>query len=92
MENLRYDRKALYRGSVDKLRTGTYVVSYINRAACRGCALRERCTKKTYRSLKRFENESTMERMANRLAAKLGVMARQTSPTHALHMCGINRP
>lgn len=69
--------KPLYRGSVDKSRTGTYVVSYVNRAACRGCALRERCTKKTYRSLKRFENESTMERMANRLAAKPGVMDRR---------------
>lgn len=73
----------LYRGSVGKSRTGTYVVSYVNRAACRGCALRERCTKKTYRSLKRFENESTMERMAERLAARPGVMAcRRESVEH----------
>ena len=69
--------KPLYRGSVDKSHTGTYVVSYVNRAACRVCTLRERCTKKTYRSLKRFENESTMERMADRLAARPGMMARR---------------
>ena len=67
-----------YRARVDnKSRTGTYLVSYVNRAACRGCALRERCTKKTYRSLKRFENESTMERMAERLAARPEVMHRR---------------
>ena len=66
-----------YRARVDKLRTGTYLVSYVNRAACGGCALRERCTKKTYRSLKRFENESTMERMADRLAARPEVMDRR---------------
>ena len=64
----------LYRASVGKSRTGTYLVSYVNRAACRGCGLRERCAKKTYRSLKRFENESTMERMADRLAARPEVM------------------
>ena len=66
-----------YRARVDKSRTGTYVVSYVNRAACRGCVLRERCTKNTYRSLKRFENESAMERMADRLAARPEVMDRR---------------
>ena len=67
----------LYRASVGKSRAGTYLVSYVNRTACRGCGLRERCTKKTYRSLKRFENESTMERMADRLAARPEVMDRR---------------
>ena len=67
----------LYRGSVGKSRTGTYLVSYVNRAACRGCGLRERCTKNTYRRLTRFENESMMERMADRLAAKPEVMDRR---------------
>ena len=67
----------LYRGSVGKSRTGTYVVSYGNRAACRGCALRQRCTKNTYRGIKRFENESAMERMADRLAARPEVMDRR---------------
>ena len=67
----------LYRGSVGKSRTGTYLVSYANRAACRGCGLRERCTKNTYRRITRFENEATMERMANRLAARPEVMDRR---------------
>ena len=66
-----------YRARVSKSRTGTYLVSYVNRAACRCCVLRERCTKKTYRSLKRFENESAMERMADRLAARPEVMDRR---------------
>ena len=67
----------LYRRSVGQSRTGTYLVSYANRAACRGCGLRERCTKNTYRSITRFENEATMERMANRLAARPEVMDRR---------------
>ena len=67
----------LYRRSVGKSRTGTYLVSYANRAACRGCGLRERCTKNTYRRITRFENEATMERMANRLAARPDVMDRR---------------
>ena len=67
----------LYRRSVGKSRTGTYLVSYANRAACRGCGLRERCTKNTYRRITRFENEATMERMANRLAARPEVMDRR---------------
>ena len=60
-----------------KSRAGTVVVSYINRSACRGCALRERCTKGLSRSIVRFANESTMERMAGRLAARPEVMARR---------------
>ena len=67
----------LYRRSVGKSRGGTYVVSYINRAACRGCGLRERCTKNPFRSITRFANESTMERMAERLVARAEVMARR---------------
>ena len=67
----------LYRRSVGKSRTGTYLVSYANRAPCRGCGLGERCTKNTYRRITRFENEATMERMANRLAARPEVMDRR---------------
>ena len=72
-----------HRESVNKSRTGTYLVDYANPAACRGCALRERCTKRTYRRLKRFENESIMERMADRLAARPEVMeCRRKSVEH----------
>lgn len=66
-----------YRASVDKSRKGTFFVGFLNRAACKGCVLRERCTKKTFRVLKRYENESTMERMADRLAARPELMARR---------------
>ena len=66
-----------YRGSVAKSRAGTYVINYVNRAACRGCGVRERCTKNPFRSIMRFENESTMERMAERLAARPEVMGRR---------------
>ena len=72
-----------HRTRVDKSRTDTYFVDYANPAACRGCGLRERCTKRTYRRLKRFENESTLERMAVRLAARPEVMdRRQESVEH----------
>lgn len=66
-----------YRTGVGKSRAGTYVINYVNRAACRGCGLRERCTRKTCRSIMRLENESTMERMAERLAARPEVMVRR---------------
>ena len=72
-----------HRESVGKRRTGTYLVDYANPTACRGCGLRERCTKRSYRRLKRFENESTMERMADRLAVRPEVMdSRRKSVEH----------
>ena len=68
---------------VDKSRTDTHVVNYPNPAACRGWALRERCSKATYRRLRRFERESRLERMAERLAARPEVMeCRRTSAEH----------
>ena len=74
---------ARFRTGVDKSRTDTYLVDYANPAACRGCGLRKRCTKGTYRRLRRFENESSLERMAERLAARPEVMERRrTSVEH----------
>ena len=58
----------LYRYSLCKTRPGTRVVSYVNRAACLSCHLRDRCTKRTNRHIIRYENEAMMERMAERLA------------------------
>ena len=43
---------------------------YVNRAACRGCPLRQRCTDNTHRRISRYENEAVMDRMASRLAAR----------------------
>ena len=39
---------SLYRESAGKTRDGTWVISYVNRAACRSCDLRDACTMGTY--------------------------------------------
>ncbi len=67
----------LYRNTAGKARGGTWVVTYLNRAACRACALRNRCTKKAYRSIVRYENEAVLERMADRLAIRPEVLDRR---------------
>ena len=67
----------LYRTSVDKTRAATSVISYVNRAACRCCGVRDRCTKSTYRRVDPHENEATMDRMANRLADRPEVVDRR---------------
>ena len=41
------------------------------------CAVRDRCTKNTYRCITRYENEATMDRMADRLAARPEVIDRR---------------
>ena len=66
-----------YRETAGKTRSETILVHYINRAACRSCAVRDRCTKNTYRRITRYENEATMDRMADRLAARPEVMDRR---------------
>ena len=67
----------LYLRSVSKSPPGTYLLAYTNIAACIGCGLRQRCAKNLYRSIMRFENESMMEGMADRLAARPEVMDRR---------------
>ena len=66
-----------YRVSASKTRPETMTISYINRAACRSCELRDKCTSATYRRVVRYENEATMDRMAERLAARPEVMDRR---------------
>lgn len=48
-------------------------IDYCNRAACRACDLRPRCTK-TFRRVSRLENEAVLDRMAERLAARPELM------------------
>ena len=72
-----YRLKPLYRTSVHKTRTETCIVSYGNRSACRGCPLRARCTKRTFREIQRYENEAVLEQMAERVAARPGLMDRR---------------
>ena len=48
-------------------------IDYCNRAACRACDLRPRCTK-TFRRVSRLENEAVLDRMAERLVARPELM------------------
>ncbi len=52
----------------------TFVTVYANRAACKDCGLKSRCTKSTFRKVTRYENEAILERMAARLAARAGLI------------------
>ena len=45
-------------------------VIYCNRAACRGCALKARCTGGRYRQIRRWEDEAVLDRMEARLNAR----------------------
>ena len=64
----------LYRDTAGKARGETSTISYLNRAACRACALRNRCTKNTHRRIARYENEAVLERMADRLVVRPDVL------------------
>jgi transposase len=52
-------------------------VDYCNRAACKGCTLKPRCTANTYRRVFRLENEAVLDRMAARLASRPGILNRR---------------
>lgn len=51
-------------------------VMYCDRKVCKSCALRPRCTAKSYRSITRLENEAILDRMATRLAARPDILDR----------------
>ena len=44
--------------------------SYANRAACKECQLKSKCTKSAFRRVLRYVDEAILERMAERLAAR----------------------
>ncbi|WEO74996.1 transposase [Agrobacterium vitis] len=50
---------------------------YCNRDACKGCALKPRCTNNPYRRVSRLENEAVLDRMAARLTARPNVLDRR---------------
>ena len=56
------------------LMRGLKKINYANRAACRDCPLRPRCTKNQFRSVSRLENEAVLDRMAARLALRPGIL------------------
>jgi hypothetical protein len=56
---------------------GLKKINYANRAACRGCALRARCTGNQFRSVSRMENEAVLDRMQARLAEHPEILDRR---------------
>ncbi|MCP5075519.1 MAG: IS1182 family transposase [Rhodobacteraceae bacterium] len=46
------------------------LIDYYNRAACKACTLKARCTNSGFRHITRYENEAVLERMAERLAIR----------------------
>ncbi len=59
------------------------LASYANRAACKDCALKSRCTKSAFRRITRYADEVILERMAARLAARPKLLdARRESVEH----------
>lgn len=66
-----------------KLREGAKATDYYNPSACKVCALKARCTDKSFRLVMRYENEEVLERTAARLAARPEVMdIRRNSVEH----------
>ena len=55
----------------------TTLMHYANRGACRGCALKVQCTSNSYRSIGRYADEAVLDRMAERLADRPGVLHRR---------------
>jgi hypothetical protein len=49
-------------------------IEYCDRAACKGCALKPRCTGNLYRRVSRLENEAVLDRMAARLDARREIL------------------
>jgi transposase len=65
------------------LQRGLKKINYANRAACRDCPLRSRCTGNLFRSVSRLENEAVLDRMAARLAKRPGILdQRRASVEH----------
>ena len=64
-------------------RRDLFFVSYANRAACKECHLKSKCTKSAFRRVLRYVDEAILERMAERLAARPGLLhARRESVEH----------
>ena len=52
-------------------------IEYCDRAACKTCALKPRCTGNPYRRVSRLENEAVLDRMADRLDARPEILDRR---------------
>ncbi len=61
----------------------TSLIDYCNRAACKSCAIKTRCTGSSFRQITRYENEAVLERMAVRVKANPEIMnERRNSVEH----------
>src|SRR5271156_1307522 len=56
---------------------GLKKINYVNKLACRDCAVRSLCTGNTFRTVSRLENEAVLERMQARLAKRPEVLDRR---------------
>ena len=64
-------------------RRDLFFASYANRAACKECQLKSKCTKSAFRRVLRYVDEAILERMAERLAARPELLdARRESVEH----------
>ena len=55
----------------------TTLKHYANRGACRDCALKAQCTTNSYRRIGRYADEAVLDRMAERLASRPGLLDRR---------------
>jgi transposase len=56
---------------------GLKKINYVNKSACRDCAVRSLCTGTTFRTVSRLENEAVLDRMQARLAKWPGILDRR---------------
>ena len=67
-----------------------------NRGACRGCALKVQCTSNSYRRIGRYADEAVLDRMAERLADRPGVLHRRRESadprwrSHSIYLFGVD--
>ena len=59
------------------LMRGLKKINDANRAACRDCPLRPRCTRNQFHSVSRLENEAVLDRMTARLALRPGILGQR---------------
>jgi transposase len=56
---------------------GIKKINYANKQACRDCPIRSRCTRNSFRTVSRLENEAVLDRMQARLARRPEVLDRR---------------
>jgi transposase len=88
-EEFRYDHKGDYyecpakgkllRHADNKERNGSMSQTYYDVKLCKECPMRERCTKGSYRKLKRHQDQDSIDRMKLRMAANPEIYKRRAA-------------